>query len=58
LSHLPDFERHRGCGSSSRRRAAGGKTRDGPKPRNHPLGEGVHIRRARHFRLWSGYFLA
>jgi hypothetical protein len=29
-----------------------------PSPGTHPLGEGVHIRRARHFRLLSGYLIA
>ena len=34
-----------------------GQKRDGPAPRNPPLGEGVHIRRARRFRLLSGYLI-
>jgi len=29
-----------------------------PRPGTHPLGEGEPIRRARHFRLLSGYLLA
>src|SRR5271157_1193238 len=39
MSHLPVFERHRGCGSGPRRRAAMVQTRDGPAPRN-PSAEG------------------
>jgi hypothetical protein len=58
LSQLSEFERHRGCGSGSRRRAAEVQTGDGPKPRNHPLGDGEHIRRARHIRLLSCYLEA
>ena len=34
------------------------QTRDGPSPRNHPLGDGEPIRRALYFRLLSGYLLA
>ena len=40
LSHLPEFEHYRGCGSSPRRRAAVSQTRYGPAPRNPSAGGG------------------
>src|ERR1039458_9315618 len=40
LSHLPEFERHRGCGSGSRQRAAEVQIRDGPAPRKPSAGGG------------------
>src|ERR1035437_6528911 len=40
MSHLSEIERHRGCGSGPRRRAAAAQTGDGPAPRNPSAGGG------------------